>query len=245
VDEKVVYAGRDLEAMSFAVNYHRWILQSFKPYLGTRLVEVGAGTGSFAELLLLEHTAESLSLVEPSEAMYEIMNKRVESLSSQSHKTQVQTYNTTFRGVADHLKVTQQPNSVIYVNVLEHILDDRNELALVHHTIGKGGRILIFVPALRWLYGNYDEHIGHHRRYTKADLESKCREAGFQILECKYFDMVGIVPWWVKYRLLKSREIEAQAIKFYDKYVVPASRVVEAKMRPLIGKNLVLIAEKP
>ena len=239
--EKITYVGRDLEAMSFAINYHRWILQIFKPYLGTRLVEVGAGTGSFTELLS-KHTAESLSLIEPSEAMYEMLEERVEKLN---YQTPVQTYNTTFRGVADQLKVAQQPDSIIYVNVLEHISDDEDELAAVYCTLGNGGRIFIFVPALHWLFGSFDEQIGHHRRYAKTELESKCRGAGFKIIECKYFDTVGIVPWYIKYCLLRSNTMESQAVKLYDRYVVPALRVVESHVSPPIGKNVVLIAEKP
>ena len=240
MSEKVAYAGRDLEAMSFAINYHRWILQIFEPYLGTRIVEVGAGTGSFSELVL-ERKPESLSLVEPSEKMYKMLNERVERLGS---PTQIKTYNTVFGNVAEQLKAAQRPDSVIYVNVLEHILDDQAELATVHRTVSSGGRVLIFVPALSWLYGNLDEHIGHHRRYTKPELEGKCHRAGFSIVECRYFDLAGIVPWWIKYRLFKSSTMEAQTVKAYDKFVVPATRAIESIIRPPIGKNLLLIAEK-
>ena len=239
--EKVAYAGRDLEAMSFAVNYHRWILRVFEPYLGTRIVEVGAGTGSFSELLL-KHKPESLSLVEPSEEMYKMLNERVRQLDS---PTQIEMYNTVFSEVGDWLKATQRPDSIIYVNVLEHILGDEAELATVHRSVSSGGRALIFVPALRWLYGSFDEHIGHHRRYTKSELEGKCRRAGFRIVECRYFDIAGIVPWWLKYRLFKSSTMEPRAVKSYDAYVVPAARAVESIVRLPIGKNLLLIAEKP
>src|SRR5919112_1700482 len=124
--EKHGYAGKDLEAMSFAVNYHRWILQIFEPYLGTRIVEVGAGTGSFSELVL-KYKPESLSLVEPSEKMYKILNEQVGQLNS---PTQIKTYNAVFGDVAERLKAMQRPDSIIYVNVLEHILDDEAELAI-------------------------------------------------------------------------------------------------------------------
>lgn len=227
--------------MSFAVNYHQWILQIFEPYLGTRIVEVGAGTGSFSELVL-KHKPESLSLVEPSEEMHKMLNERVAQLDS---ATKITTYNTIFGDVADQLKATQRPDSIIYVNVLEHILDDEAELATVYRTVSSGGRVLIFVPALSWLYGNLDEHLGHHRRYTKPELESKCRRAGFRIVECRYFDIAGIVPWWLKYRLFKSSTMEPRTVRTYDTYVVPASRAVESIIRPPIGKNLLLIAEKP
>ena len=150
-----------------------------------------------------------------------------------------------FSDVADRLRTAQRPDSILYVNVLEHIFDDETELATVHRSVRSGGRVLIFVPALRWLYGSFDEHIGHHRRYTKSELEGKCRRAGFRIVNCRYFDIAGIVPWWLKYCLFKSSTMEAWAVKSYDAYVVPATRAIESIVRSPIGKNLLLIAEKP
>jgi 16S rRNA A1518/A1519 N6-dimethyltransferase RsmA/KsgA/DIM1 with predicted DNA glycosylase/AP lyase activity len=78
--ERVTYVGKDLEAMSFAENYHRWILQIFQPYLGERLVEVGAGDGAMSELLL-EHELESLVLVEPDKGMFETLATRTAALN--------------------------------------------------------------------------------------------------------------------------------------------------------------------
>jgi SAM-dependent methyltransferase len=240
MNEQVTYAGRDLEVMAFAENYHRWILQIFKPFLGTRVVEVGAGTGSFSELVL-EHSLASLSLVEPSEAMYRILSRRINPPDAATH---IKTYNTLFANVADHIRVKQRPDSIIYVNVMEHIADDMAELRAVHRTLGAGGRLFIFVPALQWLFGSFDKQIGHFRRYSRTELESKCLGAGFRIIKSVYFDFVGIVPWGIKYRLMKSSTLEPRAVQLYDRYVVPASRAIESKIEPPIGKNLLLIAEK-
>jgi SAM-dependent methyltransferase len=241
MSEPVAYVGRDLEAMSFAVNYHRWILQIFKPYLGTRLVEVGAGNGSFSELIL-EHAVESLSLIEPSKAMYEILRDR---LNQQLTATaRIETYNSIFEQVAGQIKTTQHPDSIIYVNVLEHIADDEAELQTVNETLGAGGRLFIFVPAMHWLFGSIDEQIGHFRRYSKAELEDKCRRAGFEIVAARYFDFIGIAPWWVKYCLLRSDAVESWLVKLYDKFVVPAAEIMESIIEPPAGKNIILIAEK-
>ncbi|HEX3559044.1 MAG TPA: class I SAM-dependent methyltransferase [Pyrinomonadaceae bacterium] len=236
----VVYEGRDLEAMSFAENYHRWILEIFEPYLGSRLVEVGAGTGAFSELIL-GRRPESLSLVEPSEEMYRILRGRVAGLET---ATQVSTYNSIFAQVADEIDGVRRPDSIIYVNVLEHIADDEAELKIVRRALCDGGRAFIFVPALPWLYGSFDERIGHCRRYTKGELEEKCRRAGFRVLRSEYFDLAGILPWWIKYRLLRSRKMEAGGVKFYDRFVVPAIKLAETTIPPPVGKNIVLIGEK-
>ena len=239
-DEKVIYPGRDLEAMSFAVNYHRWILQIFQPHLGRRVVEVGAGSGSFSELLL-ERARESLSLVEPSEDMFGLLREK---MAQPRAAVEIMLYNAVFCAIAPEIKARQQPDSIIYVNVLEHIADDQAELAAISATLETGGKLFIFVPALRWLYSRFDESIGHFRRYAKSELEEKCRQAGFNIITSSYFDMLGIAPWLVKYRWLKSLKMEPQAVLAYDKYIVPGTRALETALVPPLGKNIILIAEK-
>jgi 2-polyprenyl-3-methyl-5-hydroxy-6-metoxy-1,4-benzoquinol methylase len=235
-----VYVGRDLEAMSFAINYHQWILQIFSPFIGTRIVEVGAGTGSFSEMIL-QKNIQSMSLVEPSTEMYKTLGERMNHIKS---RVQIETYNSIFIDVADHIKSSQQPDSIVYVNVLEHIADDVAELQAVHRTLAPNGRVFIFVPALRWLLGSFDQQIGHFRRYAKKELEEKCRQVGFKILESKYLDFAGIVPWWIKYRLLKSNTMEPGLIAVYDKYFIPVAKVIESQLKLPIGKNIILIAEK-
>jgi SAM-dependent methyltransferase len=234
------YAGKDLEAMAFAVNYHRWILSTFEPFLGTRIVEVGAGTGSFSELLV-ERRSESLSLVEPSEAMYKRLCQRIKELAP---SITVKTYNEVFEEVADNIRAQERPDSIIYVNVLEHIADDLKELQVISRTLETSGRLFIFVPALSWLYGSFDRQINHFRRYTRTELEKKCCAAGLRVISSRYFDLLGVLPWWVKYRLLQSKKIEPRAVKFYDQHIVPIARTFESWVNPPLGKNILLIAEK-
>ena len=236
--EEIIYHGRDLEAMDFAVNYHRWILALFRPYLGRRVVEVGAGTGSFSELLLGE-AIESLSLVEPSKAMYDQLAERF-----RQGPRPVDTYKATFREVADRLRYAHQPDCVIYVNVLEHIEDDKGELAAVRDVLAAKGRICIFVPALPALYSRFDERLGHFRRYRRTELEGKCQLAGFDVLMSRYFDALGILPWWLKFTLLRSETMQAGAVSLYDRYVVPLARTAESAFSPPLGKNLILVAER-
>jgi SAM-dependent methyltransferase len=238
MSEKHGYAGKDLEAMSFAVNYHRWILSMFEPYLGTRIVEVGAGTGSFSELLV-ERPLHSLSLVEPSTAMYQQLCRRMD-----TSNTSLKFYNDIFQNVADQIKTTDTPDSIIYVNVLEHIANDVQELRIINNTLDAGGRAFIFVPALRWLHGSMDRQLDHFRRYTRSELEQKCTEAGFKVITSRYFDLLGILPWWVKYKLLRSNNMEPGAVRFYDRRVVPLAQTLESTITPRVGKNILLVAEK-
>jgi SAM-dependent methyltransferase len=237
--EKIVYVGKDLEAMSFAVNYHKWILDEFRPFLGKRVVEVGAGTGSFSELLL-EENLDSLSLVEPSE-MFEHLKINVSQIKNKAH---INFHKSIFSEVAQEISDEQKPDSIIYVNVLEHIEEDVSELKHIHQTLSNGGRCFIFVPALMSLYGEFDRKIGHFRRYTKQEVEEKCLSAGFKILKSKYFDFAGIIPWFVKYKMLKSDSLDSGAVTLYDKIAIPFVKGMEKFINVPLGKNVLLIAEK-
>jgi 2-polyprenyl-3-methyl-5-hydroxy-6-metoxy-1,4-benzoquinol methylase len=231
--------GKDLESMSFAVNYHKWILQEFRPFLGKRLVEVGAGTGSFSELLLQENP-QTLDLIEPSE-MFDHLQQNIPQIET---KAAISYHRSFFSQVAQEIADKNEPESIIYVNVMEHIEDDLAELKIVYQTLKPGGRCFIFVPALMFQYGAFDRRIGHFRRYTKSDLHEKCRSAGFKIVKSKYVDLAGIVPWFVKYKILKSDSLGSGAVKLYDKCAVPVVSKMESVLRIPIGKNCLMVAEK-
>jgi len=239
MNNKVEYVGKDLEAMDFAVNYHRWILEIIKPFLGEHLVEVGAGTGAFSELLL-ETKPKTLSLVEPSTMVEDLRNN----LRRKDTTTEIQIFHDIFAAVAARLKSENAPDSIIYINVLEHIEDDSAELKTVWETLREKGRIFIFVPALPALFSEFDRRIGHFRRYRKTEIEEKCRAAQLRVVHSRYFDVTGIFPWLVKYRLMKSITMESTAVQLYDKFVVPVAKPLESFLPPPIGKNLLVIAEK-
>ncbi len=225
--------------MDFAVNYHRWILELMKPFLGKHLVEVGAGTGAFSDLLL-ETSPETLSLIEPS-AMFETLQAN---LAKHDSAAQIRAFPNIFAEVAAQIEAEQSPDSIIYINVLEHIEDDRLELEIVHRTLRENGRVFVFVPALPALFSEFDKQIGHFRRYRKGELAEKFRTTGFRILLSRYFDAAGIFPWLVKYRLLKSLTIESGAVHLYDKFVVPVAKPIESFLPLPLGKNLLFVAEK-
>ena len=234
-----VYIGKDLEAMSFAVNYHKWILEEFRPVIGRNVVEVGAGTGSFSELLLKENPA-SLALVEPSE-MFEHLKKN---LAQTETLTEISYYRSIFLDATDKIVEKQRPDTIIYINVLEHIEDDLLELRTIYKTLGKNGHCLIFVPALMSLYGEFDRKIGHFRRYSKKDIEGKCKSASFEIVRSKYFDFAGVLPWFIKYKVLKSDSLSAGAVGIYDKFAVPVMKRFESLVTVPLGKNILMVVKK-
>lgn len=238
--DNVIYDGKDLEAMDFAENYHRWILEIFKPYFGKHLAEIGAGTGAFSQLLL-ETNPESLNLVEPSGMFVELEKN----LRADSNSTNITFHRNIFTQISKELEVTaNRPDTIFYVNVLEHIEDDRHELETVKRVLLGGGHACIFVPAMPSLYSEFDKRLGHYRRYTKKDLIDKCRSAGFEICIARYFDFPGMLPWFIKYRIMRSLSMESNLVRMYDNVAVPIIKRFENIVSPPVGKNLLVVAQK-
>lgn len=233
----LVYEGRDLEAMDFAVKYHTWVLNIFKPYLGKKVLEVGAGSGSFTELIATTKP-DSIIAIEPSEEMYPLLEQ-----TARGHKGLIETHKKYFSDVRGEIK-KKKVDAAVYINVFEHIEDDEQELKYLYETLPKGAHICIFVPAGPRLMSDFDRSIGHYRRYTKQELIDKAEAAGFTVKLARRFDIAGILPWYLKFTLMKSTKMEPGLAKVYDTFVVPVVSRVEKIGEPPFGKNVILVAEK-
>jgi SAM-dependent methyltransferase len=234
------YDGADLESMDLAQNYHDWILDWFAPYIGRSVVEVGAGTGGFAARVAARSRPERMLLVEPSARTADQLRRFVE------ESIQVPTaVHTGFLRDAMPLLRQAGVDTFIYVNVLEHVEHDGAELAQVYELLQPGGCACVFVPALPFLYSDFDRSIGHFRRYTLAGLERKAVAAGFEISLARYVDLLGILPWLLIMKWLRSRRLSARSVLVYDRLVVPVMSRIEKLVRPPVGKNVLLVARKP
>ena len=224
------YHGRESE-MAGATNYHAWILREFAPFIRGSVAEVGAGSGNVSSMLL-ERGVERLLAIEPSHNVFPHLAARL------AGQPRVALHNEFFHQLAPSLAGTL--DTVIYINVLEHIEDDAGELRLAREALRPGGHVCIFVPALRALYSRFDAEVGHLRRYHRAPLCRVLESAGLDVVQSRYFDIVGSVLWFVAYRLLNGG-IEGGQVSLYDRWVVPVVSRMEAVVPPPFGKNLLVV----
>ena len=134
-------------------------------------------------------------------------------------------------------------DTVVYVNVLEHIADDLDELRTARRLLAPGGQLALFVPAMPSLYGSLDYKSGHYRRYTHDQLASLLDRAGYVDADVRYVDLLGVAPYWFMYRVLNVGRLDRASSTGYDRVIVPLSRAVQRlARRPPRGKNLIAIA---
>jgi SAM-dependent methyltransferase len=230
------YAGHDLEVLMDLDRYTDWILSDFRPFLGSAVVEIGAGIGNVAQRFVGD--AERVLLVEPAANLGEQLLDRmsihphVETLCGTSTDVDLGRHGGAF-------------DTAIMVNVLEHIEDDSGALKDIWRLLRPGGALCIFVPALPWLFGSLDEVLCHHRRYTRASLAEVIEGAGFILDHQRYFDVLGLLPWLITGRLLRLRRIDPVAARIYDRFGVFLSQKIERIMAPPLAKSLIAIARKP
>jgi len=218
--------------MGSADHYRRWIVGCFAPFLGKKVAEVGAGIGSVSRILL-EHPIERLTAFEPSSNMFPML---ASTLRGEPRAAAV-------HGLFGGAQANQSFDSVAYINVLEHVEHEREELAAARDALRPGGHLLVFVPALAWLFSDFDRAVGHYRRYSKDGLERVIGHAGFEVVESRWFDVAGVLPWYVHFTLL-GRGMGRGSVSLYDRLVVPPMRRLEALVRPPIGKNVLLVARR-
>ncbi len=236
MSETNTYEGRDLEVTACLDNYYTWILEWFRPHLGGHVVELGAGVGGVSERLLTH--VDRLDLIEPSPNLVAELERRFDGDERV----------TIIPGTLEQ-RLGEVPSAsrdvAVLVNVLEHIEDDRAALADLARILRPGGRLLVFVPALRFLFSDFDRLVGHHRRYRRGELSDKVAATGLEVTVSRYLDILGIAPWWVFCTVGRSTRLDSGLAAAYDRFGVPLTRAIERMLTPPVGKNVLLVARRP
>src|SRR5712691_6930703 len=160
-----------LERMAAAPRYNRWMFDRLRPWVGRRVLEIGAGIGNMSAFFA---DRERVVLTDTEPYYLGRLRERF------ADRRQVLVTELRLPDVSSGLK-TERLDTVVSLNVLEHIEDDRASLRAMHDLLRPGGRLVLLVPSLRALYGTLDEALGHFRRYVPAELSEKLCAAGFRL----------------------------------------------------------------
>jgi len=221
-----------LAELEDAQNYAEWIVASVRPHVRGRILEVGAGQGTYSAVFADMGT---LTAIEPSEAQSAALRERL-----LDHPT-AQVWATGIEDLPEH----EPFDSIVLLNVLEHIPDDRGALVTLHDALAEGGRLVLWVPAFELLYGDFDHRIGHYRRYRIGELRQRCTDAGLRIVDARYTNAPGFFAWLLVVRVLGLQPTSGHLATLYDRWIVPLTRRVESWVRPPFGQSLLIVAERP
>src|SRR5450432_2072980 len=218
-------------------NYFAWQAELFAGFAHGTIIDHGAGTGGLASALLAAKLGD-VCAVEPDPQMVEVLRAKFDGVPHESVAA----------GTLDDYLDAHGPASVdtiVSSNVIEHIADDVACLEAMFELLRPGGAVGLYVPARPELFGSLDRAVGHHRRYTKPDLETKLARAGFRVELVQYRNLVSVVPWIIAGQIMKVPKLGDGSLKVFDKVVFPVARWIEDRVPPAYGLNLVAIGLKP
>ena len=146
-------------------------------------------------------------------------------------------------GTTEDLDTSKQYDSILYIDVIEHIEDDRGELARAASLIRQGGHLIVLVPAHQFLWTPFDEAIGHFRRYNRSGLEALA-PPGCDLSRNIYLDAAGITLSLGNRLMLRQSDPTPGQIRFWDRVVVPISRVLDVLTLRRLGKSCLAVWRK-
>jgi hypothetical protein len=139
---------------------------------------------------------------------------------------------------------SQRFESVLLVNVLEHIEHDVSSLRAFKRILVPGGRVVVFVPALQMAYGPLDAELGHHRRYSKRTLRTAFEEAGLELVRLRYTNPIGLAGWMYNAHISKSTKHSLAHVKLFETLIAPWALPLERLVPPPIGLSLIAVGRR-
>lgn len=230
-----VYVGGELELFAAARNWKRRLARELAPHLTGEVLEVGAGLGGTTETLLPAARVRRWTALEPDPELRARLEVRARELSARGAvPVEVQA------GTLADLAPERRFDAILYVDVLEHIQDDRGELERAAARLAPGGRLVVLAPAHQALYSEFDRAIGHFRRYDRRTLLALA-PPGTERIHAAYLDSAGWLASLAN-RLLLRRALPTPAqIRTWDGFLVPLSGVLDRLLLGRFGKSVLVV----
>lgn len=222
------YVGKELGLFQHVENWKRYWSSKIRPYLRGDVLEVGAGIGANTLLLRQAHLGHWVCL-EPDPSLVQTLRERLTGCE-------------VIEGTTASLEKSRSFQSILYVDVLEHIADDRGELRRAGELLAPGGMILVLSPAHSFLYSEFDREIGHVRRYDRKSLRAATPE-GLRLVRTFYLDAFGFLASSANRWLLHQTMPTRFQLAVWDRVLVALSRVLDPLLGHRVGKSVVGVYE--
>ena len=229
------YIGDELSIFKEAVYWKKYFCKFLSPYISGKVLEVGAGIGGTTKILCNGRCDKWICL-EPDPELAEELTRTI-TRELQGIPCEVR------RCLLKNLPSEESYDTILYIDVLEHIEDDREEVINAVTKLNVGGSIIVLGPAHQWLYSEFDRSIGHYRRYNKGSL-LELTPANAKLIDFRYLDSVGMLASIANRLFLRQSLPNLKQIKFWDRRIIRLSRVMDPLLMYSIGKSAFAIWQR-
>ena len=235
MDESIKYPGQELKLFEKSMNWKKYFSQFIQPYIHGTVLECGAGIGTTTKMLN-NGTYQEWILLEPDKEMAGILRNKM-SLRELPPNCKV------IEGTISALENNSRFDAILYIDVLEHIKDDNAEIEMAVFHLNPGGHLIILSPAFASLYSKFDNAIGHYRRYAKRKLKSLLPDSLKQ-KSLRYLDSPGFFLSFTNRIFLKQKYPTEKQVYFWDKFLIPLSKISDKIFNYSFGRSILGIWEK-
>ena len=228
------YGHAVLHSLSRTHRFNRWTADVIRPHVGDRVLEIGGGLGNVTLHLI---PRDRYAVTDSDELHLEYLENRFRGYPY------VDVRRVDLEEERDFDPLKGRFDTVVCLNVLEHVERADRGLANIFHALEPGGTAILIVPRSRFLMGSLDRALGHHRRYSKKLLRESCEEAGFQVERLFDFNRISCLPWLVSGRILRRRRFGLIQLKIFDS-LVWLWRILDRGL-PFPGLSIVAVARRP
>ncbi len=226
-----------LRRMATLSPYNRWLHERFEHYLGSRILEVGSGVGNQTRFFIDGREKVIASDIEP-HYLRELAGR-----FTKKTNLRIASYSFPLNDRDRAELLDERIDTIVCLNVLEHIEDDHSTLGDFASVLQPGGHLVLLVPALKSLYGTLDQHLHHYRRYSPNELRAVVSEASLQVETLRFLNRPAVLGWWLNSRVLKRRVLPKSQLTAF-RWIMPMLKL-EERSEPGFGLSLLVLARRP
>ena len=224
------YIGSELEIFAQAKQWKSYYKSIISPFIGEQVLEVGAGIGA-TTAILCDGGSKKWVCLEPDPQLKSVMDQSIQDGN-------LPVICNTCLGTIQSMEKEEKFDTILYIDVIEHIENDGLELDCAAKHLNPNGVLIVLSPAHEWLFTPFDQAIGHYRRYSKKTLSAITPE-NCRLEKMLYLDSAGILLSTANRLLLRQNMPTSKQIKFWDQRIVPISKILDPMLNFSLGKSIV------
>jgi len=226
-----------LELIARATQFNQWMYNEIKPFLKGDLLEIGSGIGNISQYIISDGFRITLS--DYNTEYYELLGRRFTGNSNVQAVLQIDLLLSDFSD--KHVLLKEKFDSIILLNVIEHIGDDSKAIENCRYLLKPGGHLIVLAPAYQWLYCRFDKELGHYRRYSLTKMKNLVK-AHLEIISARHFNCLGIFGWVLFGKFLRKKALGGEMNSF-DR-LVPLAKILDKLVFKTIGLSVIVTGKR-